>query len=736
MDPLSVASSIAGLVSAAGMVNKALGPYIAAVRDTPKIAFQVYSETQSATIILSALQNLTTNLSTINRQRAALIQLDQIVAVLTDGVLIFSDLEACVEDLPPAEPSITPLALRYRLGWARKESALSTLLGRLEAFKSSMSLMLNILQSHSSIQAEQCQQELRSNVTLLLETSKNLARLLTNLEDVFDARSIITRSRRHSYAPSIDSVPTTTEALVDRQESPFSNSVNSYDSSSAIFSPTNSAFSEQSTLPSSASTRATTPTHSARPLSSHSALLTSSLSRPFECHLELSRVYRQARNPRNSMDFSFRSSIARTNAWSVFSDLSLGEISVLSVIALPIYPDDLRNSHHYDFGDPVESGNRELLPGLLPCSHSLWRSCVELELLLTQIPEIEERILKARGRYPSGGVPLFHHPFFVLQYLFADGYPFLLLVNILAQHKGHTTLTQDLIDYDATNSARYPLLEKGVDIASGILGLQDMFTLSDITGESRIIGFLKVFRVFQALLRLLLEDGYVVAVDEEVDRQMEPMESNLKSETIKVVVEDFIQAEISYINDLASLECLGAYITTSKYFTSKESQGIFGPVRQLIELHLDFLLKIEGNLPVVKEPQIQNWAAPFEMWSKKAKLYGSIISTERRNKALLRRRMATPIKKEMRRCLELLSVPSRRPEEYLRFVKDLQVHSNNGASRGLDISKAVPIVNLAMTAIEGLTERRNDAKSLRQPRLGWMIRLREPTADSPVDDAE
>ncbi|KAK4163354.1 hypothetical protein QBC43DRAFT_355099 [Cladorrhinum sp. PSN259] len=722
MDPLSVASSIAGLVSAAGMVNKALGPYIAAARDTPKIAFQVYSETQSATIILGALQNLTTNLSTINRERAALIQLDQVIAVLTDGVLIFSDLEACVGDLPPAEPSIIPLALRYRLGWARKESALSSLLGRLEAFKSSMSLILNILQSHSSIKAEQCQQELTSNVALLLENSKNVARRLANLEDVFDARSIITKSRRHSYAPSINSVPAATEALVDHQDSPFSNSVNNDNSPSAIFSPINSAFSEQYTLLS-----------SARPLSSQSALLTSSLPRPFECHLELSRVYRRARNPRNTMDFSFRSSIARTNTWSVFSGLSLGEISVLSVVALPIYPDDLRNSHHYDFGAPIESGNvasttlavtRKLVPDLLPCSHSLWRSCVELELLLAQIPEIEELILKARSRYPSGGVPLFH-PFFLLKYLFVDGYSFLVLVNILAQDKGHTALTQDLIDYDATISAlSYPILDKAIDIASEILGLQHMFTLRDITGESGIIGFLQVFRVFQTLLRLLLESGYVVAVNEEVDRQMEPMESNSNLETIRVLVEDFIQAEISYINDLAALKSLGAYITTSKYLSPWESKVMFGSVRQLIELHLDFLLKVEKNLPVVKQPQIQSWAGPFEMWSKKAKLYyGSIIRAEAENKALLRRRMATPIKAEMKRCLELLSVPWRRPEEYVRFVKDLQLHSNTGAL-GLDISQAVSIVNRAVDAIEGLTERRNDAKPQRHQRLGWMTRSR------------
>lgn len=167
-----------------------------------------------------------------------------------------------------------------------------------------------------------------------------------------------------------------------------------------------------------------------------------------------------------------------------------------------------------------------------------------------------------------------------------------------------------------------------------------------------------------------MEAGYIVPVDDEVDRQMETVESypsHANSETIKIVVEDFVQDEISYINELVSLESLGAYITTSKYLSLKESEVIFRPVRQLIDLHVTFLLNVERNL--FRAPRWQTWAPAFEFWSNHTKLYAAVISRERRNKALLRRRMALPIKEEMNRCLELLSVPSRRPEEYLRFVE-------------------------------------------------------------------
>jgi cell division control protein 24 len=148
MDPLSVSASIAGLLSAAGTISKVLGPYIAAAQDVPKIAAQVSAEVHEATIILSALDKLAQNMASVSVQRAALVSIDQVVAVLTDGVLVFSDLEASVGRLPPGTSSVTRMDIWSRLQWARKELEFIALLSRLQGFKSSTSLILNILQRH------------------------------------------------------------------------------------------------------------------------------------------------------------------------------------------------------------------------------------------------------------------------------------------------------------------------------------------------------------------------------------------------------------------------------------------------------------------------------------------------------------------------------------------------------------------------------------------------------------
>jgi hypothetical protein len=68
----------------------------------------------------------------------------------------------------------------------------------------------------------------------------------------------------------------------------------------------------------------------------------------FEEDLNSSRVYRNLR-PRSSI-YSINSSSRASLALSAFSDLSLGNVSVVSVMCLPVWSVDLTNAEHYRFG--------------------------------------------------------------------------------------------------------------------------------------------------------------------------------------------------------------------------------------------------------------------------------------------------------------------------------------------------------------------------------------------------
>jgi hypothetical protein len=153
--------------------------------------------------------------------------------------------------------------------------------------------------SESDLEAAKSQETLQGTVEQLLEYNQDAARRLRNLEDSLDARSTITRlleetSIINDTVEDEDIAATTTRRIKT---------------------------------------------------SSTTENLAIAFRSEFEDDLEASRVYR--RNQQNICDCSFVSSAARTNTWSIFSGLSLADVSNISVIALPLCQEDISNYSNY-----------------------------------------------------------------------------------------------------------------------------------------------------------------------------------------------------------------------------------------------------------------------------------------------------------------------------------------------------------------------------------------------------
>ncbi|KAI8240351.1 modin [Colletotrichum sp. SAR 10_99] len=309
-DPLSIASSIVGILAAAGKLIEILGPYISAAKDTPKIAVSVHAEVVNSRIILSALHSLLDNLGAASRNRALLVSIDDLIAVFTNGVFIFSELEG----------SVSPMGLsgtdriRARMQWARKESELSGILTRLQAFKNTTLLLLNILQCDSDRRAARTQDELATKVSTLLQND-DLSRRLERLEDTFDALSRIEpRNPKEAQRRPVDLSKECSEGQslcsMSTKKPQYADSA-PYESSNSPEPPFVMPKFE------------------------------------FEAALDESMPYRRARE--DTVDNSVKDSVAASNAWSIFSGISLSDVSILSHIAIPVYPADILNAHHYEF---------------------------------------------------------------------------------------------------------------------------------------------------------------------------------------------------------------------------------------------------------------------------------------------------------------------------------------------------------------------------------------------------
>lgn len=144
MDPLSITASIAGIVTAAREVCKVLGK----IQDAPRSMGAISTEIEHIGLVFRALQSLIDSNTTLNLGRAALIQLEDVSVILTQTVLVFSELQALIGSLPPASQH----KATWRLRWSRKERAINHLVNQLQRQKTSLSLLLQIIQWYAPAQ--------------------------------------------------------------------------------------------------------------------------------------------------------------------------------------------------------------------------------------------------------------------------------------------------------------------------------------------------------------------------------------------------------------------------------------------------------------------------------------------------------------------------------------------------------------------------------------------------------
>ncbi|KAJ3519099.1 hypothetical protein NM208_g14264 [Fusarium decemcellulare] len=299
MDPLSAAASIVGLVTAVGKLYTLLD-YVSSVRNAPATIRDAKDEVGHAQLALRSMERCLNRLASLNPDRTALIQVDDLRVTLADAMMAFSEFEALLRDL-------TRLArLRAAIAWPKYAKAMEDHLVKVQRYKSSLTLMLNILQCETQIEASESQERLHALIESVMEENQVLKQMMNDSQDSFDARS--TFSRRHLDDRS-------TIWLGGDDEEDDAATIRTSNTIATIQGLRNGFQSKVMAL-------------------------------TFEKILEQSWVYK--RNQRNECDSSFISTAGRSHAWSVFSGFSLADVSVLSVIAMPLTTLDLSNGKHYD----------------------------------------------------------------------------------------------------------------------------------------------------------------------------------------------------------------------------------------------------------------------------------------------------------------------------------------------------------------------------------------------------
>jgi hypothetical protein len=142
MDPLSITASVVGLLTAAGSVASILSKVKAAIGDAPRLMDQLLLQVNELETVFSVVNQFLVGITEAPRQRTSMIQVDQLVATLTEAILTFSELGALIALL--GEGSEISMRRRMKLAW--KDEKLSSIMLRLDRHKTSLSLMLTVVQ--------------------------------------------------------------------------------------------------------------------------------------------------------------------------------------------------------------------------------------------------------------------------------------------------------------------------------------------------------------------------------------------------------------------------------------------------------------------------------------------------------------------------------------------------------------------------------------------------------------
>ncbi|RSM09379.1 hypothetical protein CEP52_004222 [Fusarium oligoseptatum] len=296
-DPLSTAASVVGLITAAAQISKILAHVIDKARHAPQECSRIKAEVDDIRNVLMTLQLYIVGTRCAARSRTSLIMVEQVVATLAVCVKTFSELDTFAMALQ----NDSNMEILDRLRWASKDKEIKAVLVRLEAHKSSLTLMLTILTCQSQDDAESRVDKLCDLVEQMLLRDlilkERLAALETldglgELEETIDARMHRLGINHADVQEETPDPITATNKQPEWQRNPHGFA--------------------------------------------------------FEEILMSSRAYRLVAKD-NSDAFSIVSSAGRTASWSMLSGLSLSEVSHIGIQAIPIYASDITNKEHYDF---------------------------------------------------------------------------------------------------------------------------------------------------------------------------------------------------------------------------------------------------------------------------------------------------------------------------------------------------------------------------------------------------
>ncbi|KAN0104822.1 hypothetical protein V8E51_010567 [Hyaloscypha variabilis] len=178
--------AVIGLLKTAHGVSSIIARLVSSKKNGSEEIRDVKTTVDTLRSVLLQLQLLLLNHGKIDERRSLMILVDEVVVTLTACVMTFSELDSCVEELESNES----LGIRGSVRWTSKSAELRKYKQILEAHKTSLSLMVNILSCQSAHNAANDAAELKVMMVRVLDSNKALAERMSMLESLQWQQSI------------------------------------------------------------------------------------------------------------------------------------------------------------------------------------------------------------------------------------------------------------------------------------------------------------------------------------------------------------------------------------------------------------------------------------------------------------------------------------------------------------------------------------------------------------------
>ncbi|EON61976.1 hypothetical protein W97_01194 [Coniosporium apollinis CBS 100218] len=152
--------------------------FTSSMEDAPRLARDVLTELSALTVSLGHMQTYVLGAAQVSPARASLILLKHMLVTLTGCVTTYSELETVMKGL-----SVGSSKVYVRLRWTMREKYIPDILWRLQMHKSSLALMLNIIQCNSMSEAERQSDNLCDLINQVLRSNEAMLLRLRNLEE-------------------------------------------------------------------------------------------------------------------------------------------------------------------------------------------------------------------------------------------------------------------------------------------------------------------------------------------------------------------------------------------------------------------------------------------------------------------------------------------------------------------------------------------------------------------------